>query len=74
MVTWRRPAGQPDGHTMDRFIGVHRRKPVPEATERVHDRTQCNPVTSEPDYSDEDTIFLRAIDTYKTENRRPFPT
>lgn len=33
-----------------------------------------NPITSEVNYSDEDTNFIKAIDLYKRERRRPFPT
>ena len=30
--------------------------------------------TCEKDYSDEEIIFMKAMDQYKRDNRRPFPT
>ena len=32
------------------------------------------PTTCEKDYSDEEIIFMKAMDQYKRSNRRPFPT
>src|SRR5215475_10773366 len=37
-------------------------------------RRQVDPTTCEKDYSDEEIIFMRAMDQYKRANRRPFPT
>ena len=37
-------------------------------------RRQVDPTTCERDYSDEEIIFMKAMDQYKRENRRPFPT
>ena len=33
-----------------------------------------DPTTCEKDYSDEEIIFMKAMDQYKRDNRRPFPT
>jgi len=33
-----------------------------------------DPTTCERDYDDEETLFMKAMDRYKRENRRPFPT
>ena len=33
-----------------------------------------DPTTCEKDYSDEEIIFMKAMDQYKRANRRPFPT
>jgi hypothetical protein len=37
-------------------------------------RRLIDPTTCERDYSDDETEFMKAIDRYKRENRRPFPT
>ncbi len=37
-------------------------------------RRQVDPTTCEKDYTDEEIIFMKAMDQYKRANRRPFPT
>jgi hypothetical protein len=37
-------------------------------------RRQVDPTTCEKDYSDEEIVFMKAIDLYKRATRRPFPT
>jgi hypothetical protein len=37
-------------------------------------RRQIDPTTCERDYSEEEILFMRAMDQYKRDNRRPFPT
>lgn len=37
-------------------------------------RRQVDPTTCERDYNDEEIAFMRAMDQYKRDNRRPFPT
>ena len=37
-------------------------------------RRQVDPTTCERDYSDEEITFMKAMDQYKRDNRRPFPT
>src|SRR5438874_5182157 len=37
-------------------------------------RRLIDPTTCERDYSDDETDFMKAMDRYKRENRRPFPT
>ncbi len=37
-------------------------------------RRLIDPTTCERDYTDEETIFMKAMERYKRENRRPFPT
>lgn len=37
-------------------------------------RRLSNPITSEIEYDDEEFAFLQAIERYKHENRRPYPT
>lgn len=37
-------------------------------------RRQVDPTTCEKEYSDEEIVFMKAMDQYKRANRRPFPT
>ncbi len=37
-------------------------------------RRQVDPTTCERDYNDDEISFMRAMDQYKRDNRRPFPT
>jgi hypothetical protein len=60
-----------------------RKKQIPVAVERrsgkdrrdrPERRRQVDPTTCEKDYSDEEILFMKAMDQYKRANRRPFPT
>jgi hypothetical protein len=42
--------------------------------ERRGRRRQVDPTTCEREYNDEEITFMRAMDQYKRDNRRPFPT
>ena len=42
--------------------------------EKGERRRQVDPTTCEKEYSDEEIIFMKAMDQYKRSNRRPFPT
>jgi hypothetical protein len=44
------------------------------ARENSGRRRLIDPTTCERDYSDEETDFMKAMDRYKRDNRRPFPT
>jgi len=37
-------------------------------------RRQIDPTTCERDYTDDEISFMKAMDQYKRDNRRPFPT
>jgi hypothetical protein len=37
-------------------------------------RRQIDPTTCERDYTDDEIDFMKAMDQYKRDNRRPFPT
>src|SRR3989442_1627421 len=37
-------------------------------------RRQIDPTTCERDYTDDQIEFMKAMDQYKRDNRRPFPT
>jgi hypothetical protein len=50
----------PDGERKPRQVGERRR--------------QVDPTTCERDYNEDEIEFMRAMDQYKRDNRRPFPT
>jgi hypothetical protein len=67
----------------DRRTGDRRKRSVPVAVERRSGkdrrqqgerRRQIDPTTCERDYTDEEILFMKAMDQYKRDNRRPFPT
>src|SRR5829696_6311042 len=67
----------------ERRVGDRRKRQIPVAVERRSGserrmkgerRRQVDPTTCEKDYSDEEIIFMKAMDQYKRSNRRPFPT
>jgi hypothetical protein len=68
----------------DRRAHADRRKrSIPVAIERRNGsdrrhqgerRRQVDPTTCERDYTDEEIVFMKAMDAYKRANRRPFPT
>jgi len=56
-------------------VAVERRSGKERRTEQVGERRrQVDPTTCEKEYSDEEIAFMRAMDLYKRNNRRPFPT
>lgn len=68
---------------VERRSGKDRRSTAPEAAaarepadrpEKGERRRQVDPTTCEKEYSDEETAFMLAMDQYKRDNRRPFPT
>jgi hypothetical protein len=67
----------------DRRLGDRRKRNIPVAVERRRGgdrrqqgerRRQVDPTTCERDYSEEEIVFMKAMDQYKRDNRRPFPT
>lgn len=73
----------PDLCVTDRRGNDRRKRNVPVALERRSGkdrrnqgerRRQIDPTTCERDYSDDEIAFMRAMDQYKRDNRRPFPT
>src|SRR5712691_3461685 len=67
----------------DRRATDRRKRSIPVAMERRtgsdrrnqgERRRQIDPTTCERDYSDEEIQFMKAMDQYKRDNRRPFPT
>lgn len=77
----RKPGSGVNGFPADR-----RKRNIPVATDRrraenaaakrksSERRRLIDPTTCERDYSDDETEFMKAMDRYKRENRRPFPT
>jgi hypothetical protein len=54
-------------------VAVERRKTGADRR-KVERRRQVDPTTCERDYTDEEIAFMKAMDQYKRDNRRPFPT
>src|SRR5690349_5513972 len=65
--------GHSDRRKRDIPVAVERRSGQ-ERRQLVERRRQVDPTTCERDYSDEEIIFMKAMDAYKRANRRPFPT
>ena len=80
-VTGERKAGSgstgfPDRRKRNIPVASDRRRAENAAAKRKSSerRRLIDPTTCERDYSDEETEFMKAMDRYKRENRRPFPT
>src|SRR5688500_3862053 len=70
------PAGYPNDRRK-RNIPVAKDRRASNAAEkrRTSERRRLiDPTTCERDYNDDETEFMKAMDRYKRENRRPFPT
>ena len=79
------PAASPSDSGPKPFPNDRRKRNIPVATDRraanaakarkdSERRRLIDPTTCERDYSDDETDFMKAMDRYKRENRRPFPT
>jgi hypothetical protein len=55
-------------------VALERRSGKDRRDERGERRRQIDPTTCERDYSVDEIEFMKAMDQYKRENRRPFPT
>ena len=75
----------PEVLVTDRRGNERRKRSIPVAVDRRsgqdrHSQLQgerrrlIDPTTCERDYSDEEIEFMKSMDQYKRENRRPFPT
>lgn len=76
LITDRRSGGE-------RRMAERRSRNIPVAVERRANkdrrgqgerRRQIDPTTCERDYTDDEILFMKAMDQYKRDNRRPFPT
>ena len=75
VVTERRNSDRRQNDRRKRSIPVAvERRGGTERRERGERRRQVDPTTCEKDYSDDEIIFMKAMDAYKRSNRRPFPT
>ena len=80
------PAVAAAADASDAFPNDRRKRVIPVATDRrraanaaekrrtSERRRLIDPTTCERDYSDDEAEFMKAMDRYKRENRRPFPT
>ena len=55
-------------------VAVDRRSGKDRRAEKGERRRQIDPTTCERDYNNEEIEFMKAMDQYKRENCRPFPT
>ena len=57
-------------------VAIDRRnmKPAGERVPKGERRRQVDPTTCEREYTEDEIAFMRAMDQYKRDNRRPFPT
>ena len=67
----------------DQRRGDRRKRNIPVAVDRRSGqdrrqlgerRRQIDPTTCERDYNEDEIAFMKAMDQYKRDNRRPFPT
>jgi hypothetical protein len=55
-------------------VALDRRNKPGEPRRKLERRRQVDPTTCERDYTDDEIEFMKAMDQYKRDNRRPFPT
>ena len=55
-------------------VALERRGGKDRREEKGERRRQIDPTTCERDYTNDEIEFMKAMDQYKRENRRPFPT
>jgi hypothetical protein len=65
--------GRPDRRKREIPVAVERRQSKDRRLVGER-RRQVDPTTCEKEYSDDEIIFMKAMDQYKRANRRPFPT
>src|SRR4029450_7641966 len=79
------PADPPVPPGTDAAANDRRKRNLPAAVDRRRQnaaekrrtserRRLIDPTTCERDYNEDETAFMRAMERYKRENRRPFPT
>src|SRR6202022_738767 len=67
-------AGNNDRRKRNIPVAIDRRNKPGGERRKVERRRQVDPTTCERDYTDEEIAFMKAMDQYKRDNRRPFPT
>ena len=75
------PQSQPVGSANSLRTADRRKRKIPVVMDRrgkredlPERRRQVDPTTCEREYTDEEIIFMKSMDNYKRDNRRPFPT
>jgi len=71
LITERR---KQDRRKRDLPVEVERRSGKDRRSAPGERRRMVDPTTCERDYTEEEITFMKAMDQYKRENRRPFPT
>jgi hypothetical protein len=75
LITERRAAERRIQHRRHKNIPIAKeRRAGQERRQQGERRRQVDPTTCERDYTEEEIAFMRAMDQYKRDNRRPFPT
>ena len=62
-----------DTPELEKLVGIKRRK-IPVAFSPTGKRRLIDPTTCERDYGPDEIEFMKAVEEYKRDNRRPFPT
>ena len=65
--------GKPNRRQTAEKVQYNRRAPT-ERRQKVERRRQIDPTTCERDYTDVEIEFMTAMDRYRRESGRPFPT
>jgi hypothetical protein len=76
-VTDRRTAGTTSGGDRRKRnipVAIERRSGKDRRAQQGERRRQIDPTTCERDYTNDEIEFMKAMDQYKRDNRRPFPT
>jgi hypothetical protein len=55
-------------------VAIERRSGADRRAQQGERRRLIDPTTCERDYSNDEIDFMKAMDQYKRDNRRPFPT
>ena len=63
-----------DRRKKDIPVALDRRSGKERRDEKSERRRQIDPTTCERDYTNDEIEFMKAMDQYKRDNRRPFPT
>jgi hypothetical protein len=69
------PASLADRRKRNIPVAIDRRRQNAAEKRRTSERRRLiDPTTCERDYDEQETSFMKAMERYKRENRRPFPT
>ena len=69
------PAAAADRRKRNIPVAIDRRRHNAAEKRRTSERRRLiDPTTCERDYTDDETAFMKSMEQYKRQNRRPFPT